>query len=417
MQSSLPRNLYNLDLTQGEIEWRKYLQNIEMEKKEPKSYAADSSESHFDPAALPIIGRFEQRTREAENVTQKNIFSPTDEIPVSRPRGAAVQPESKMGSYMEHMLDGPPGYDATIDYDSHYDPVTHTYRVPLNQNAPHNVKKEREAREAVHGVFTGRRLVSGHGATADPTDIFGQRQNNEILLESRETPEWNPIMQRYYSPEREAADLKDMTNGMFVAHKKAIENRLRAQPYDPVKWQTYDIVHGLSEPDQSPHEPSFRPSPPKSKSMQDSTHIQQILNFSPVKVPHIPTRPMVDSLPTAQHDHVQRLIRQIDLKSQIQAAQTERKQRLANETPIERDQVYELLDTETALHRPTMPERPEKRRLEGPVDAEGGVPGVIQGVKNSRHIAPHRTFKMSQMFPPRNMTEESDEALGSQLVW
>ena len=64
-----------------------------------------------------------------------------------------------------------------------------------------------------------------------------------------------------------------------------------------------------------------------------------------------------------------------------------------------------------------MPERPEKRRLEGPVDAEGGVPGVIQGVKNSRHIAPHRTFKMSQMFPPRNMTEESDEALGSQLVW
>ena len=33
MQSSLPRNLYELDPTQGEIEWRKYLQNIEMEKK------------------------------------------------------------------------------------------------------------------------------------------------------------------------------------------------------------------------------------------------------------------------------------------------------------------------------------------------------------------------------------------------
>ena len=104
MQSSLPRNLYELDPTQGEIEWRKYLQNIEMEKKAPKSYAADYSESHFDPAALPIIGRFEQRIREAENVTTKNIFSPTNEIPVSQPRGAAVQPESKIGRYMKHML-------------------------------------------------------------------------------------------------------------------------------------------------------------------------------------------------------------------------------------------------------------------------------------------------------------------------
>ena len=400
--------------TQGEIEWSEYVQELERQKQEPQPYAAHFSDGTFDPAALPILGRFERRNIEAQTVTQENVLLPRDELPAAKPRAMAPNaPKSDISEYMAHMLDPPPDYDVSTDYESHYNPVTHTYPAPMSEQAPHRVVLERVMREAGGSMRPGRRLVQGHGPTAGVTDTLGQARGDEYGLEAREAPQWDPIKQQYFNREREMASLEQMTMEKVAQHQRAIEERLRLQPYDPVKWIPFDVVHGLSPPGQSPHENHNQPSRVAKENMQDSSHVRQVLHFSPVKVPQRPPDRTLDGVPVAQRDHVQRLIRQVDLEGQIQASMAQREERVALSTPIQRAQVSYLLDAETALKFPQQPSRPDRRRVEGPVDAEGGVPGIINGVKKSNRLPPHRTFKISHMFPLYSMPQpEPEESLG-----
>jgi hypothetical protein len=406
--------------SRSEIEWADYVQELERQKQEPEQYAAHFSDGSYDPAALPILGRFERRNLEAQTVTQENVLLPRDELPAAKPRmQAASAPKSEIVESMAHMLDPPRGYDAAGDYDSHYDPVTHTYRAPLHAYAPMSVRKEREVRETAGGnPVSGRRLVQGYGPTAGPSDTLNQTWGIEHRLEQRQAPEWNPIMQKFYDVEKESASWQQVSMSQVQQHQDAIEGRLRRQPYDPVKWMPYDVVHGLSPPGQSPHEEHNKPSPPKKKSMQDSSHIRNVLHFSPIKPQQRPpTNWAADDggVPVAQRDHGQRLIVQADLESQIQASRAQRGERIAQKTPIKRSEVFTLLDAEVASKVPQRPQRPDRRKIDGPADADGGVSGLINGVKRTRHIPHHRTFKISQMTPHDplfNLSEPEPEGYG-----
>ena len=161
--------------------------DLRNQKQEPEQYAAHFSDGSYDPAALPILGRFERRNLEAQTVTQENVLLPRDELPAAKPRmQAASAPKSEIVESMAHMLDPPRGYDAAGDYDSHYDPVTHTYRAPLHAYAPMSVRKEREVRETAGGnPVSGRRLVQGYGPTAGPSDTLNQTWGIEHRLEQR----------------------------------------------------------------------------------------------------------------------------------------------------------------------------------------------------------------------------------------